>query len=274
MGGDAMRMYWIYDYPTWALFVGMILFFACLSLSGVLLFRQWSDKQFEVSDQDNAIISDFLSINGVFFGLVLGMVAVGAWDSFQTAGATVSREASQLATLYRSVAMLPPAQAEPLKAAVRNYTDIVTTQEWPTQQQGEAPRQGDRAITAIGRLLYALPITDPRDELSVAASTDRYYALIEARRDRIDQAANSALPLSLWWVMIASTLIILLFSLLLRIDNRRLDIAINLLMSALTGSILAFIVAMDNPFRGELSVSPHPYEIVRDNLMNGARSGL
>jgi Protein of unknown function (DUF4239) len=269
-----MNLYFVYDYPTWMLFIGMIGLICLISLGSVLIFRGWTDNKLKVSDGDNAIISDFLGINGVFFGLVLGMVAVGAWDSFQEASGTAAHEASQLATLYRSVAMLPEKEAAPLKAAVRSYADIVIDQEWQSQQQGRIPKQGDRAITAIGRLLYALPVDQPQKELAASVAMERYYSLIEARRDRIEQAANSALPASLWWVMVASTFIIMSLSLLMRIENRRLDIVVNLLMSVLTGSILAFIVAMDNPFRGELSVTPASYEIIRDNLMNSANSGL
>jgi hypothetical protein len=47
------------------------------------------------------------------------------------------------------------------------------------------------------------------------------------------------------------------------------------LMSLLMGTVMAFVIAMDNPYRGELSVSSLPYQLIYERLMGGdlARTG-
>jgi Protein of unknown function (DUF4239) len=262
-----MNLYWVYDYPTWVLFIALIALMMGISILGVFTLRRWTDRLLNISENDNSVISEYLSVTGVFFGLVLGMVAVGAWDAYGDASQTADDEASIMATLYRSVALLPDADAGPLKSAVRDYASVVIKQEWPAQQSGIAPAQGDAVISRIGKLIYALPADTPRQQMMLTTAVNRYYALVEARRHRVSAVASAQLPGSLWWVVIMSTFIILSLSLLMHIGNRRLDIIVNMLMAILTGSILAFIIAMDNPFRGEISVSSEPYKLIQERLM-------
>jgi Protein of unknown function (DUF4239) len=265
-----MSLYWVYDYPNWMLFLAMIGFFSGLTVVGIYTFRPWTDKFLGITGEDNGTVSEYMSVTGVFFGLVLGMVAVGAWDAFGEASATAETEASAMASLYRSVAFLPQDRAAPLTAEVKKYATIVIKSEWRQQQRGIVPASGDAVMTRIGKLIYALPVVTAKDEIATSAATDKYFALVEARRHRIEAVNSSHLPGSLWWVVIASTVIILSLSLLMHVQNRRLDIALNVLMSVLVGTILSFIIAMDNPFRGELSVSAAPYQLIQDRLMGDA----
>ncbi len=260
-------MYWVYDYPNWMLFVGLILFFAVLSVIGIFTFRKWTDRALGLTADDNSIVSEYLGVMGVFFGLVLGMVAVGAWDAYKSADAVVSDEAAALGAFYRSAKLIPDTGAAALQSEIRTYAETVITQEWPQQRLGIAPRDGDAIITRIGNLLYAIPVENGRDEIAIGAATDQYFHLVHARRARIQSVAASALPGGLWWVVIASTGIIMLLSMLMHIKNQKLDIVLNLLLSMLTGSILAFIIAMDNPYRGELSISSQAYQLIYDRLM-------
>jgi hypothetical protein len=61
----------------------------------------------------------------------------------------------------------------------------------------------------------------------------------------------------------------LMMTWLLRINNKRLDIIINLLTGTMMGTVLAFIVAMDNPYRGEISVSSESFQLIYERLMEG-----
>jgi hypothetical protein len=151
---------------------------------------------------------------------------------------------------------------------VRNYTLAVIKDEWPSKQTGVPPSAGDTPMTKLAASLFAVPITSPNVEIIVAEAGSQLNSLIEARRTRI-QSATSSIPGSLWYVLIIGTIIILIMTWMLRINNRRLDILINILCGTLMGTVLAFIVAMDNPYRGELSVSNEPYQLIYDRLMGG-----
>jgi len=262
-----MNLNWVYAYPTWALFVGLVFLFMALTVGGIFLLRPWTDKLLGITSEDNGIVSEYMGITGVFFGLVLGMVAVGAWESYGAAKMAAQSEASQMDKLYRSVALLPDSDGGQLKAKVRLYAEVVIKHEWPEQTKGKPPSAGERVISEIGQMIYALPTDTSKQEITTAVAVDRYFELIDARKHRVQSVNGMHLPGSLWWVVVAATFIIISLSMLLHLPNRKLDIAINLLMSLLMGSILGFIIAMDNPFMGDLSVDAKAYQQILDGVM-------
>ncbi len=54
---------------------------------------------------------------------------------------------------------------------------------------------------------------------------------------------------------------------LLVINNRKLDVVINILSGSLLGSLIFLIAAMDNPFRGEYSINADSFQLLLDGLM-------
>ncbi len=268
-----MHFYWVYDYPTWMLFAGLILLFVVASVTSIFTLRPWTDRKLDVTGDDNGTVSEYLGVTGIFFGLVLGMVAVGAWESYKTAENSATTEATSLAALYRSIALIPDERNMQAKAEIRRYAHTVINVEWPKQQKGIAPTDGDAVMTSLGQAIYALPTETPKQEIEVGQAVSLYFDLVTARRQRIQSVASSELPSALWWVVIASTGILISLSMLMHLPNRKLDITINVLMSILTGSILSFIIAMDNPYRGEISVSSEPYQLIVDRLMTAQGSG-
>ena len=72
-----------------------------LPLLGLLVFRpivrSWIDKERRANDMVGFALSSF----SVFYGLLLGLLAVAAYQNFSTVSDTVDKEASSLAALYR-----------------------------------------------------------------------------------------------------------------------------------------------------------------------------
>jgi hypothetical protein len=269
-----MNFYWLYDIPTWALFAFVNSVTCLISLIGCLILRDRVDRWLGLDAQSNDVIAHFLSFTGVFYGIIFGLVAVGAWETYNNANDRAEHEAAALGALYRNITQLPEPYRDEVQMLTRTYAWQVVNQEWPDQQRGQAPASGDGTLTKLGALIFAVPATTPNREIAVAQAAAQYTTLIEARRARI-QSVSSALPGSLWWVIIIGTFINILMTWILSIENRRLDVVVNLLMSLLMGTVMAFVIAMDNPYRGELSVSAAPYQLIYERLMGGnlARTG-
>jgi hypothetical protein len=51
------------------------------------------------------------------------------------------------------------------------------------------------------------------------------------------------------------------------INNKKLDIIMNVLSGLLLGSLIFLIASLDNPYRGDFSVSPQAFQVLLDNLM-------
>jgi hypothetical protein len=261
-----MDFYWLYDIPTWEMFLLVIAVTCGIGLVGCLVFRRWFDRKLGLGSESNEIVSNFLAFTGVFYGIVLGLVAVGAWDTFNDASGRAEREASSLASFYRVITQLPEPDRSEIQGITRDYVVQVIERAWPAQQRGEVPEGGDPIITALAERLFRVQATTPNIEITLEAAVSEFSDVVEARRARI-ASVDTSLPSSLWWVIIIGTLINMAMTWMLSIKNQRLDIVVNMLMAVLLGSVLAFVIAMDNPYRGELSVGPDAYQIVLDRVM-------
>jgi hypothetical protein len=263
-----MDLYWLYDIPSWALFILVCSILTTISLVGCIFLRDRFDTWLGLSEETNDIVGHFLAFTGAFYGIMLGLVAVGAWETFNDASTAVDREATTLAALYRDVSQLPFPQDGRGQAILKAYSWQVIYREWPDQRIGRTPSGAERAVNALGSEISSVKIENANHEIATREAIGQYNKLLEARRTRI-QSTQNALPGGLWFVIIFGALINIVMTWLLSIKNPRLDLIINVLMSSLLGSVLSFIIAMDNPYRGELSVSADSIEAVYTSVMDG-----
>lgn len=261
-----MDFYWLYDLTNPQLFAVICGTVVAFSLGGCLLFRSRFDKWFGLTESDNDVIGHFLSFTGIFYGITLGLIAVGVWDSFNQTQDKVNAEAASIGALYRDVGQLPEPHKTKLLRNVRLYTDFIVNTSWGLQQQGIVPGGGNIKTRAIADELYAVHPTDVREQVILSETLSQFNQMLVARNLRL-QAIQDGLPPSMWFVIILGTVLNIILTWLLVIKNPRLDIVVNLIVSLLLGSVLFFIVAMDNPFRGNLSVSAQPYRQLLEGLM-------
>jgi hypothetical protein len=268
-----MSFYWLYDIPGWALFTLIIGTIMIVSLTGAMLLRQRFDRWLGLSEDTNDLVGHFLSFTGAFYGIMLGLVAVGAWETFDEASSAVDVEAANMAALYYNVIQLPAPTNSVGATHLRDYGRAVITEEWPAQRIGNAPGAGDKPLTGLGLQLGSTITTTANEQLLLSKSLDQFNNLMEARRARL-QTTKDALPGSLWSVIIMGALINISMTWLLTIRNKRLDLLVNVLMALTLGSVLSFIIAMDNPYRGELSVGADAIEDIYLNVMHGSVADL
>jgi hypothetical protein len=91
---------------------------------------------------------------------------------------------------------------------------------------------------------------------------------IQARRQRLD-AASTGLPAVMWVVIVAGAFISLCASFFFKVEDARLHGILVTLLALFVGLLIFMIFALDQPFRGDLGLSPEPYQLVYDHLMKG-----
>jgi Protein of unknown function (DUF4239) len=261
-----MNFYWIYDIPNWLFLIICLAAFTSFSVFGALLFRNYFERWLRLNSDDNGIVGTFLSVAGMFYGITLGLIAVGAYGNFGTAESAVSNEASQLNGLYRDVNLLSRPEKEGMKKILADYATYMVEEAWPQQQRGEVPKGTSPIINRLEAALIAYPLTDEKDRILFAEIIHQNNKLSEARRVRVN-VVQSSLPGPVWQVVLIGAAVIIFLTWLLVIKNRRLDLIVNLLTSALIGTLIFLVAAMDNPFRGEFSVSAEPFAALLRGLM-------
>ncbi len=261
-----MNFYWVYDLPNWLFFVITIGVFIFISLLGAFLFSSKLEKWLGLTVEHNSIVSTFLGMSGVFYGITLGLIAVGTFENFNSTEDKVNNESSALAALYRDVSILENPEKLTLTSTLKRYTTYVVTQAWPMQQKGIIPKGGSSIIDTFQMQLSNYTPTTDKDKIIYAEVFDQFNELIEKRRLRLN-AVNTSLPSTIWWILFLGALVNIILTWLLVINNKKLDIIINTLSGSLLGSLIFLIAAMDNPFRGEFSVNADSFQILLDGLM-------
>jgi hypothetical protein len=261
-----MDFYWVYDLPNWLFYLITISFFMAFALLGAFIVRGKFETSLGLNAETNNIIGIFLGLSGVFYGITLGLIAVGTFENFNSTEDIVLGESSSLTALYRDVTILELPEKEILKGTLKKYAEYVVNEAWPLQRKGLVPKGGTELMNTFQtQFAQYTPLTD-KDKIIYAEVFDQYNVLIEKRRLRLN-AVNSSLPATIWLVLFVGAFINIILTWFLVINNKGLDIIINLLNSALLGSLIFLIAAMDNPFRGEFSVSADSFQLLIDGLM-------
>ena len=263
-------MDWIYDIPRWG---GTLLFaavFVGFTWLGLVLIRPWVRRH--VADQPDwdALIGAILAAFVVFYGITLALIAVSSYQSFAAANQVVGREAATLGTLYRAVSNYPEPIRGELQTMLRDYTRYVIEEDWPAQQRGVIPEGGTVRVTAFEEKLLSFQPQTRAEEILHAETLREFDEFSDDRHQRLE-SISTGLPDVLWFLVavgaVVNAVLICLF------DVKRLSVHLLLagLMSLFVSQMVFMIVAMDKPFRGEVSVSSDDFQLMQRSLMEEDR---
>jgi hypothetical protein len=261
------NIYWIYDLPNWQLCLLILLTFAGGALLGQLLTRQLVKRFFSQALEDhNEAVGAIIGSYGVFYGITLGLIAVATWDNFDASEHLITHEASALAALDRDVSGLPEPFAHELRGLLRTYLDFVIDQSWPAHRHGAIPPDADLHLNRFQNHLVAFEPRTERESVLFAEALHQFNTMLELRRERLS-TIESGLPLVLWWIVIVGAVLNMLLLYVLRIEPLRTHMLLIGLVATFIGLMIFFIIAMDHPFLGELSIEPHAFEALRNGQM-------
>ncbi len=260
-----MDFFWLYDLPNWQFGTLTIATFIIVATVGMHLSRRVV-LRFIGPHTNNDMVSYYLAAVGVFYGITLGLIAVGTYTSYSDADSTASLEAAAVSALYRDISSYPEPKRSELRGELKEYVRIVIEDVWPRQQQGEAPRFGTKQLNQINAAMLDFTPNNEREKIIHAEALTQFNKLLTQNSLRL-QSVKSGLPITMYMVIIIGALLNIIVSWLFVIDNTRLHSLLNITMAGLLGLLVFLIAVMDYPFRGEYSIQPDGLEFVRDNVM-------
>ena len=252
---------WIYSVPNWVLFVfcsGATLLF---SLAGLLLLRPWVRAHVRDTAEHNDLVSYFLGVSGVIYGILLGLVAAGVWSNFQTLSGQVDNEATITAAIYNDLATYPPAARQLYQQELKAYVQSVIEQDWPAHHRGRVPQASSTVLRTFKNDFFAFMPPDTRLQVVHQQAISQLNDLLLAHRLRL-RGDQDNLPDLLWWVLILGAAINVAISWFFVAADMTHQVALTCLTALLLASLLFLTAAMDNPFRGEFSVDASAFESV------------
>jgi hypothetical protein len=214
----------------------------------------------------NDLVSYFFAGIGVFYGLALGLIAVATWENYKENDAVVGTEAAAVASFYRDLDGYPQPFRGRLEAMMRDYTKLVIDKEWPAHKQGIALEDGDFLLDDLEDEVMNYEPTKEREKILQAEVLRSLDPVQEQRRLRL-QAVPTGLPAALWSVVLIGALLNVGLTCLFWTDNLTIHALLVAIMAVFIGLLVYLTAAMDNPFRGEFSVSAEPFQTVLDNVM-------
>jgi hypothetical protein len=258
-------MYWIYDCPSWAIGLLFVAVFVGVTWIGIFVTRgtvhSWVHREMRANDMVGLALSSFF----VLFGLLLGLVAVATYQNYSSVSDTVDKEAYSLLPLYRDFGAYPEPIRDRLRDRLREYVRYTIEEGWPLMRRGIVPRGGTDRMTELSKLLLAFEPSNRREEIVHTEALGRFNRIVELRQARLANV-TLGLPAVLWWVVAFGALLNIVL-----IWLQDMEIHVHLILGGVLASILALVIfliaALDNPFRGEVSVGPDSIALVYETFM-------
>jgi hypothetical protein len=257
----------LYDLPTWLFGTVVVGAFVLFALGGQIVVRRFLPRWFGVDRHYNEMVGQFLSASGVFFGITLGLLSVGAWENFSAVDDGVTQEATEIGVMYRIADNFPEPHRTILTDELRAYTRHEIDVAWPKQQQGVTPGVGGNVILdQFSRdLTHLEPVGEAEKNLH-AEALHQFSRMIAARRARL-ASVSTRLPPIVWFVVFGGSVLNLALLWLFVVENKRLHDLLTTMLAALLGLLVFLLAIMDFPFRGDYSVGPESFELIHDQLM-------
>ncbi|MDR3634770.1 MAG: DUF4239 domain-containing protein [Isosphaeraceae bacterium] len=264
--GIRMTFYWIYDLPNWLLGVLIVALFVGGSVAGLLLTRPLTRRLVGATSEHNDLVNYFFAAVGVLYGLAVGLIAVGTWENFSGIDNQIAHEAAALAALYRDLDGYPPPLREQLEDKLRDYTRFIIEQDWPDHRQGEVNPEGNRALERFENEIMQFEPAKEREKIAHAEAIRSLSAVVEQRGLRL-QSIGTGLPAAIWYIVLIGAALTIGLTYIFWVEPLRMHVLLVAMLATFIALLMFLTAAMDNPFRGEFSVSPDAFRTVLDEVM-------
>ena len=260
-----MLNHWFYSHSTWEVAAAVCSVVVIFPLIGLFIFQRLVN--WDAREKDTSMVGLSYALCGGIYAVVLAFVAVGAYETMDRSTTIASDEANSLGSLAFDTAGLPAELAERVRTDVDRYIDIVTKQEWPSQR---AYRMEDRNYeegwAQVRRISLDLANFEPATPGQATVKAEMVHVINElfsARRARL-LAANAHLPDAVWQMLIFGLGLVAVYVYLFGPHNYKIHVAVTGLTMLSIGLMFTLIIALDYPFRGDLSVDDDAYLGVKE----------
>lgn len=247
----------------------MVIFVESLALIGLVLVRRFLIPRLHYHDGANDAVSGTVQAIGVFYGITVGLIAVGVWNTNSNASDLVSKEAASIGSLYRDVSAYPSPVRDELRSKLREYTLFVINDAWPAQRSGRGQHitGGVKILDDFQSELYSFQPANTSQSALHSETLQAYNTLLEYRHLRID-AVGGGLSMVMWSVIWVGAAISIGIAYFFNIPDFKLHAILIVLMGGFLAMVLFMIVINDKPFYGAGSISSDPYKLILERLMH------
>jgi hypothetical protein len=201
----------------------------------------------------------------LFYGLLLGLLTVAAYQNSERVKEGILNEAATLSALYSDMASYPEPMRSEMKGMLRDYVLFTIYKDWPAHRRGEFLNGGFNRANAMRQRLAGFEPETRGQEVVHAGVLDAFGSFVQARQQRLTGVITE-IPDVLWYAVLVGAVVNVLLLVLLRMPPAR-QFVLGTISAFFLGVILFVIVALDDPLRGEAGLSPEPLQVLWDRQM-------
>ena len=131
-------------------------------------------------------------------------------------------------------------------------------QEWPQQRTGRVPDQGWKPLQELNRAIATLQPQNAGEAVIQAELFKTWNELYLTRSSRLS-AVDGHIPDVLWWIILCGAAITTGYTFLFGFESFGMHLAMTATVAVSLALVIVLIIAVDWPFRGEVSISPDPF---------------
>lgn len=240
--------------PAWLICLLAVCVSIAFALLGLVIFRKLFTKL--LSKASNDFISLSLSTVGLFSSVLISLIAINAWNFYTNVEQIVNTEGHAVEDFYRSVQGIPEPTQSILMGDIKEYIEVVTTEEWPDMNAGKVVSDKGRLILLrSNNTLLKFKSTDPVIVNIQSKAMDELSNLFDARRDRI-LSTKTHVPLVIWLVMFLSAFLTVAVSYLYTAESVAMHMISTGFITASLAATLFLVVIFGHPFQGNMRIEP------------------
>ena len=263
-----MNFYWVYDLPNWLFAVLTVALTIAIGLGGLYATRRWVRRVHGERHSHNEVVGLYLGAVCVFYGITLGLVVVATWQNHSDVDTRVGEEAAAVGALYRDVSSFPDPTRTELQADLRQYVLQVINVAWPQQRKGIVPEEEGVTLSKFQTHLAQFEPTT-NGQKAIYAETYRGFNMVAELRGRRLQGVRAGLPGPLWTIVLVGALLATALTWFFDMRSQSMHCWMTVMLTALLGLLIYLLGALDNPFRGEISVGPQPFQLMYSRRILG-----
>jgi hypothetical protein len=233
--------------------IGLFIFHRCVHL--------------DVRKSHNELAGFTIAVIGVVYAVLLAFIAIATWEAFSKAEDLVENESDFAGAIYLDTQGLPKEMGQNVRNLVAQYVHTVIDQEWPAQQAGKTADQGWKPLRDLNTAIATIKPQNAGEAVIEAELLRTWNALYQARSSRLS-AAEGHIPSLVWWVIFLGGGITVGYTYLFGFHSLRMHLVMTAAIAAMMALVVVLIIALDWPFRGELSITPAPFVMTQQSWAN------
>jgi hypothetical protein len=256
----------VYDIPLETLAVYFALCALAATLFGLIVIKPILRLlTLGTGPEFNESIGYGTSAFNLFYGLLLGLLTVSAYQNNENVKQGILNEATALSALYADMSSYPEPVRSDLKAMLRDYVLFTIHKDWDAHRKGTFLNGGFNRANAMRQRLASYEPQTKGQEIVHAQVIGAFENFMSARQQRLT-GAITRIPQVLWYAVLMGAAINIVLLVMLRMPILR-QFVLGVIAAFYLGVILFVIVALDDPLRGTSGLEPEPLEVLWDRTM-------